>query len=365
MFLTNPFPNAFGLDIGDLSIKLVQLERRLSWRRCDNFRVREVRTMRLPPGLIVNGDIEQPELVRKKILQLLAWHPGTKRPLTTKWVVANLPEPKTFLKLITVSAPVIEVNDDAIIFEAKKHLPFALEGAYLDWQIVPGADLQNTSVLIGAVPKVTADAYTYLLESVDLHPLAFEIEAAAVARSMITGTKLYAGEARVILDLGATRSHLIVYDHGCIQFSTTLPFSGELLTMAIVQQLKIDYTMAEKLKLDTGLRHTTAYPMYLPAIHGIVEQLITDIKRALLFYKEHFPEPNQITHITLCGGTAQLKNISTVLSSKLKISSHPGNVWKNIMCGTMNEIEKSQGLSLAAVLGLAIRATHEYHDLML
>ncbi len=360
MFLTNPFAGAFGLDIGDLSIKIVRVEKRFSFRKPKRFVVRDIRTIRLPPGLILNGEIQQPELVRKKLLQLLGRGERGQHRITVPWVIANLPEPKTFLKRIVVDLPGEEVTNDDIVYEARKHLPFALEDTYLDWQIIPGGDTKTTAVLLSAVPKAIADSYTYLLESVNLHPLALEVDAVAIARSLITDTKLYDGEARALLDLGATRSSLIIYDNNSIQLSTTLSFSGEIVTMAIAQQLKLEYTEAEKLKFANGCQIDRDHPKYLPAISKIFDDLISEVRRALLFYKEHFPNNNPITHLTLCGGSSQLKNLDSLLSSRLKIGARLGDVWKNLHDSRTEPI-LADGSTLATVVGLAIRAAEE-HD---
>ena len=101
MLLRNPFAGALGLDIGDLSIKLVQLTSSAFYER-QYFKIKESRSTHLPPGLIVNGEIQQPELVRKKLLYLLGKDGGNFKAIRSSWVVANLPEPKTFLKLIDV-----------------------------------------------------------------------------------------------------------------------------------------------------------------------------------------------------------------------------------------------------------------------
>lgn len=356
MFFANFFPEAFGLNIGDLSLKLVRLKRSgLAGRGA--FDIQEVRSVPLSPGLIVNGEMEQPELVRQKLLQLLGAEGDLFPRLKNKWVVADLPEPKSFLKLITIEAPPETLTDADIAFQARKHLPFELEEAYLDWQIVgpiPGA--RSSRVLIGAVPKIIADSYTYLLESAELNPLALEIEAVAISRTLITRSKIYSGEARALLDLGATRSSLIVYDHDTIQFNTTIPFSGELLTTAIMQALKLDYAAAEKLKIKNGLTYDKENPRYLKAVTPVSDLLLEHILKTLSFYKEHFPDTNPVTHITMCGGLANLINLNTVIASKLKISAEPANVWKNLARQPANNLDKKQGLVLTSAIGLALRA---------
>ena len=356
MLLRNPFSGAFGLDIGDLSIKLVQLVHSAFYEG-QYFKIKELRSPSLPPGLIVNGEIQQPELVRKKILYLLGKEGGNFKAIHSSWVVASLPEPKTFLKLIDVESADNILTSVDVAYQAKKHLPFELEDTYLDWQVItPTAGATKKQVLIGAVPKVLADSYTYLLESAGLNPIAMETETAAVARSMITSNKDYAGQARAILDLGGTRSNLTIYDNNSIQFSTTLNFSGEIVTAAIEQALKIEHSLAEDLKIKNGLKYDAHNPKYLTAVSGIAENLINELKTALLFYKEHFANTNTVSRVTLCGGMANWENIDNFISRQLKITAHPGHPWKNLRNKKLYDYDKNKSLPMACAIGLALKA---------
>lgn len=356
MFISNPFANAFGLDIGDLSLKLVQLRFEHIFFRPPHFKIMDLRSISMPPGYIVNGEIQQPEMVRKKLLHLLGADKKLK-PIKSAWVVADLPEPKTFLKLITIDQPADELLDDDIIYQARKHLPFDLEDTYLDWQVVGEAPRgKPTSILLGAVPKIVADSYTYLLESTGLNVLALEIEGIPISRALITRAKNYQGEARAILDLGATRSSLIIYDKDSLQLSTNFNFSGEIITTAIAQELKIDYDAAERLKIKYGAAYVKEYPKYFKIISEQIETLINEVKKTMQFYHDHFLDTNPITHITMCGGLSNLKNVDNIISAKLKITARPGNVWKNILSFPPTPEQQMQGLALAPAIGLAMRA---------
>lgn len=357
MLLRNPFSDAFGINIGDLSIKLVQLTP-TTFYQSRSFKIKEVRSTPLPPGLIVNGEVQEPEPVRKKILHILGKEGGAFPLIKSPWVVSNLPEPKTFLKLIDIENSNDVLSSVDIAYQAKKHLPYEIEDTYLDWQIIkPNSNEKRTQVLIGAVPKVIADAYTYLLESAGLNPIALETEAGAIARSMITYDKDYTGQARAILDLGATRSNLIIYDNNSIQFSTSIGFSGEMTTLAISQALKIQHGEAENLKVKNGLKYDAKHPKYLPAVYSIVENLIKELKTALDFYKEHFDENNTVGGITMCGGASNLENIESFISKQLKIPTVLGHPWKNLENKKLYEYEQGASLSMASAIGLALRAT--------
>lgn len=356
MLLRNPFSHAFGLNIGDLSLKLVQLVP-ASFYYAHQLKIKEVRSTPLPPGMIVNGEIQQPELVRKKILHLLGKEGGGFPLINSPWVVSSLPEPKTFLKLIDIENENDAFSSVDIAYQAKRHLPYEIEDTYLDWQVIkPNNNKKRTQVLIGAVPKTIADAYTYLLESAGLNPIALETEASAIARAMITFDKDYTGQARAILDLGATRSSLIIYDNNSIQFSNSITYSGETITLAISQALKIEHAQAEQLKIKNGLRYDAKHPKYLPTVHGIIENLIKELKTALLFYTEHFDENNTVSGITLCGGASNLENIDSFIAKELKIPTVLGHPWKNLNNKKLYEYEQRASLSMASAIGLALRS---------
>jgi type IV pilus assembly protein PilM len=356
MLLRNPFSQAFGLNIGDLSIKLVQLKP-AAFYRSHTYIISEARSTVLPPGLIVNGEIQELESVKEKILHLLGKEGNGFPLIKSPWVVASLPETKTFLKLIDVENTSETVSSVDVTYQAKKHLPYEVEDTYLDWQMITPDVLETRNqVLIGAVPKIVSDTYTSLLESTGLHPIALETEAVSIARAMITADKDYTGQARAILDLGATRSNLIVYDNNSVQFSSSLNFSGEMVTLAIAQAMKLDHAQAEQMKKEHGIKYDVRHPKYLPAVYSIVEKLIKELKTALLFYREHFNDINSISGITLCGGAANLQYIDAFISKELKISTVLGHPWKNLNNKKLYDYEPTASLSMTSAIGLALKA---------
>ena len=256
----SPFDSAFGLDISDLSIKIVQLKNMTSRRRSVSFDVSLCASSPLPPGLIVNGEIMEPEKVRLAIQDLLHGPNEQKEPrINSNWVVVSLPDTQSFFKRITYPGDITSITEAEIITLAKQHMPFEESTHILDWQLLPHDDTnkKHTHILIGATPKHIANTYTFLCESLNLNVIALELEPLAVARAMITANKSYENEARAILDLGATRSSLIIYDNDSVQFSISIPFSGELITTSISQKLGIPYAEAEEKKRSTGLDATS------------------------------------------------------------------------------------------------------------
>ncbi len=350
---SSPFPGAFAIDIGDLSLKVVQLKNTTRDAQKPSYEITNIRSTSLPAGFIVNGELEQPEQVRKYLQHLLAGGKGHK-PIQSRWVAISIPDTQGFIKLIHLEKKEEEIIEEDILYAAKRHLPFDIEEYYIDWQIMPEHSMgeNTTDILIGAAPKRISDMYTYLFESLGLGVMALEIEALATARAMITASKSYENEARVILDLGATRSSLIIADHGHIQFSISLPYSGEIVTTAIAQKLHISHDEAEKKKIEDGLEFQKGDAWSVMA--ELTDRLALEIQKGLAFYASHFPKPNTVTHITMCGGASALKKLDAILSLKLNIVAKPGIVHKNL--GLKKDPAPPLKHSYATAIGLAIRA---------
>ncbi len=356
--LTHPFPHAFGIDIGDRSVKLVQLKNREKIRST-TFEPIAMRACFLAPGLVVNGVIEQPELVRKEIEKLLKGAKKGEHPIKSPWVVASVPENHSFLKLISIpESQMGDVENFDPTPYISKFLPVDDLNLYsIDWHIVqPNSTDTNIQVLVGATSKRIGDSYTYLLESLGLGVMALEIEEVAIARSMVTAHKEYKAEARAIIDIGSTRTQVIIYDRDVIQFSTVLPFSGELLTIALSKEAHLSIPDAEKAKKETGLEIGKDKKVST-ALLKHVKEFAHQLERTFSSYYGHNNAANRITRIVLCGGTCNLKHLDTVLGEMLGVECVKGNVWKNLGIDPKEvTIDNAVALSYATAIGLALRA---------
>lgn len=357
--LFNPFPHAIGLDIGDLSIKMVQLNNISGRKKGNAFELITARSTQIPHGLIVNGELEKPEAVRKYILHLFEKKLFQKdRFYKTPWVVASIPDKHGFIKLIQLDKEADDIIDEDIIIASKKHVPFQENDYYLDWQIVPSHnhDGNYTNILLASIPKNIANMYTYLLESVGLAVVALELGALSTVRSTITANKNYENEGRAILYIGATESTLTVYDHDHVQFSKSLNYSGEILTTAIAQNLHMSYDEAEMKKKAYGLEYDKSKSWSILAEQ--TDKFVEEIKQVLDFYYTHFPTTNKITRIIMCGGGASMKGLDKVLTSKLNIESKPGDIWKNLLSPKPIEMDLNKSLRFSKAVGLALRAAN-------
>lgn len=356
--LSNPFPGAFGLDIADLSVKVVQLRhpKGLQKSKGNLLEASAVRSTQLPPGLIVNGELQQPEKLRHYLRHIIDESSGG-LPITSPWVVASLPEPRGFTKLVEIPKAAIDIIEEDVVYAATQHIPVALDELYLSWQIMSEDEVTGTTqVLIGSISKKIADMYTYLLESLGLGVVALESEAIATVRAMHARQPTIPDEAVAIVDLGAVRSSVIVCDRGVLQFTFSLPYSGEILTTALAEQLGITHEEAEQKKREYGLAFKEQQQLWHILMNEATEKLAVHIKQAIDFYYYHSRQPNRVKKIIFCGGASQLKHLDQVIASKLNIEVSVGNPWYNIVPAKNILDARKLTMEYETCVGLALRA---------
>jgi len=361
-FITSP-KTILGLDISDLSVKAVQIE-----KRGERKYIRAINSAELPAGLIEDDAIKDREALGEIIKQLLKNSP---QKFSTRYAVMSLPETKTFIKVIEAAVD-DSTAEEAILKELPRHVPIASETMQIDWQEI-GANKQHKKFLVGAVPKTVSDEYVKVAEMSGLVPVALEIEAQAIARCLLPAknkennvnwwkrkkeeqqkeNKTTDKTPQIIMDLGATRTSVIFMDHGMIQFTNSLPnISGQKITAKISEQLKLSTTEAEKAKIICGTNPKKCKGATMKIISETISDLANEIVNADNFYQTHFNQETNNLSILLGGGGANMVNLDKTLHEKLGRPVDYGDPLINL------EIKKSRRedlLSFTTAIGLALR----------
>lgn len=345
---------SFGLDISDLSLKIIKLEKTGEGLKLSSFGETTI-----PPGVIEGGEVKNIENLTEIIKKSLKEVKGKR--IKTKYVISSLPEEKSFLDILQIPIMKEEEIENAVRFEAENHIPLKLDEVYFDFEKIQPISKQKKyqEILIAATPRDIVDPYFKALEQAGLRPLALEIESLAIVRALIKKDALTG--PLLIIDFGETRTSFIIFSGKSLRFTSTIPISSQILTESISKNLKVSPKKAEKLKRDEGLEgEKEIFEAIIPALTDLAEQ----IKIYLEYYRSHAPKNQILTNgkklerILLCGGGANLKGLIGFLSSTLKVKVELGNPWVNILKETVKEVpglsfEKS--LAYTSALGLALR----------
>jgi len=349
-------PSAFGLDISDFSIKVVQLEKR---RR--SFKLRSFNRLAIPEGLIEEGVIKKEKELTKILKKAISEVKG--EPIKTPYAICSLPEQHAFIKIIQLPLMNLEEVRKAIKWEAEANIPFPLDEVYLSWQIIPSEKpSDHLDVLINAAPRNLVDNYLNMLRGADIEPIVFEIESVATARALIQ--KEYASKPVLIIDLGFNRTSFIIFAGNSIRFTSSIStVSNKEMLDAIGKKLNKTLKEPQLSKFRIDSEKTGEEGKVFNALLPCLTKLIGKIKDCIVFHEEYnqpdYEGKGKICEIIICGGGAHLKGLDQYLFSHLKIPVKLGNPWVNIPYSKhkIPGIPYDESPDYATVLGLALRGT--------
>ena len=354
-------PEAFGLDLSDLSLKVASLKKTAKGLKLESFGEFPIRE-----GLVSQGEIQNEEELSRLIGQSVR-----SLKLQTSFVVASLPEEKAFLQVIQLPQMKQEEIKGAVAFEAENYIPYPVDTVYLDSEFVPPLknSLDHMAVLVAALPKAIVDSYMSCFTKAGLSPRILEIESLATARALVPQET--ATSPILLLDMGATRTGFAVFAGKSLRFTASIPVSGFGLTQALSQSLSLPVQEAEELKKTQGIvslrdisRRETEPLMPL------LSDLVKEVRKYMGYYESHAShqhltqEEKRIKKVFLAGGGANLAGLSEFLSKELEASVVQGNPWVNIFEESLKELPPlpfDQSLKYATSLGLALAGLRS-HD---
>lgn len=338
--------SAFGLDLSSESFKIVQFE-----QAGKTASLQAYSECLLPKGVIINEKITDSKTLSFLLKQALQ-KPQFGR-ITTNYVVASLPESKSFVRVVQIPIMSEEEAESAVPYEAESFIPMPLDQVYLDWQKI-GQDGDKMNILMIASPKDFVDEYIDFLDKVGLKPAAFEVESQSCHRALVTNGST---ETVLIVDINSASSSLIMVEEGNLQFTSTIPIAGKNFTECIAQSLGIASAKADDIKIKVGLSNTAEYPNLKTILLPVLNNLSAEIKNVLKFHSEH--SNKKVSRILLTGGSARLKNLAEFLLIQMKEVGiekvELGNPWVNLKLDKNINLDPSQSLTYTTAIGLAVR----------
>lgn len=344
---------ACGFDISDRSFKYLELRKTSRGLRLKKFGKKII-----PEGFIINGDIKDPE-------ELSAFLKKHFDNLDIKRLVVSLPEEKAFLSLVGLPKMEEEFLRNAVESQLEEHIPLSAEEAVFDYEIM-GADEHkgNTEVMVAAYPRNLIESYKEVFLEAGASIIAFETEGYALRRAVLPA---YHKGTDMIVDFGKTHTSFVIVNDGVVRFSSTILIAGDALNEALRKKFSISYEEAEKIKEEKGVLHTEANEEVFGVLFPIVSAIAGEIQRHILYWNSHAEHTGvssgkEIEYIRLAGGDSNLLGLPEYLSYELKLPTQPANPWINVASfeDYVPEITKSESLSYANALGLALRAAKGY-----
>ena len=312
-----------GLDIGSHSIKLVGLKMTPRGPILTHIGIKEI-----PYG----PESEDPAFISETIKALY-------REIGLKPGKVNLTLSGADIHIRRISLPSMPKSElrEAVRWEMKNHLPFPIDSAEIDFLILGESaekDSKKLDLVAVACPKHLVDRFLAIAEGAELKPTHLGVGPLALWNLLSAFGHLEKEEVIGVIDLGAEKTGIYLFQDGVLQFSREISPGGTDLTRAIMEGLESDeehhllYDRAEKIKHEMGIpskafyekngNHSRDHSKIPYLVRPLVERLMAEIVRSLDYYRNQ-SHRERIDRLFLSGGGANTRNIATYLSETLRL----------------------------------------------
>ena len=345
-----------GLDISDQSVKFTQLTLRGGKIVIDRYGERTI-----PLGVIESGAVRDVEALAKVLVELKDEYKLTE-------VVASMPEEEAYIVRMSLPAKKESELRESIELQLEEYVPLPAGEAVFDHEVIdPPARKQggppngqgNYEVVVSALPQKTVKSYTEVFARAGLRPVAFEVEAHAIARAAVAVNE---DRLLMIVDFGKTRTSFFVVSGWSVVFTATAKnIGGEDITTAIQKGLNIPHEQAEKLKVERGLLTANDQRELFFAIIPLISVLRDEITKHQSYWETHRENHGRlgrrIEEVIICGGQATLPGLIDYLNMNLNVPVTLGNPWKNLFSFEkyIPPINLNQALRYTTAIGLSLR----------
>lgn len=304
---------AIGIDIGEKSIKVVQVCATSGRLQLEHYAIKE---LNIPADISIDKKIQTIAKTLKEIFKEYSFK--------TDNLITSIPD--SFVNLKVVQFPVMEIKalKNAINFGGlDENLPYDIKAMPWDVQILPSSEItieqkqQKMDVLLAAVRSNAVEYCFSIFKSFGHIPDIIDVSSLASINYFVFTSKSLEGSTG-LLNIGITRSSLTIIHRGKFRFSLNLPFSSDN-----------------------------------------IEGCISHIKRALQYYKDK--ENKKIEKLIINGESPKLKDISKLLQEQIECEIHIQNSFDKILIGK-NQTKEQVMEDLPVIeqaLGLGIKGLTE------
>ena len=343
-----PSKGLIGVDISSTSVKVLELS-----VKNNRYWVESYALVPLPEGSVVEKNILNPEAVGDALERAV-----NLANVQSTDVALAVPTSMVITKIIEMDA---DMNDDEreiqIRDDAEQYIPFPLDEASLDFEVLPDrlANPNRVNVLLVATRIENVEARAEALELGGLTPKIADVESFAIENAFkVFSDTLPMGVNTVgILDIGHTMTTLSVMRNNKVIYTREQVFGGKQLTQEIQNRYGLSFAEAVRAKKSRTLPDDYDIEVLEPFLEALVEQAARSLQ--FFFSSSQF---NEIDHILLAGGNANIPGLAKLLQQKLGYRVTIANPFLQMGFSPQIDIKKieNDASSLMVACGLALRS---------
>ena len=343
-----PNKGLVGVDISSTTVKLLELS-----VKNGRYWVESYALLPLPENSVVEKSILNSEAVGDALERVV----NLSNPRSTNVAIA-VPTSMVINKIIEMEADMTdEEREVQIRMDAEQYIPFPLDEVSLDFEVLPDrlANPNRVNVLLVATRTENVDTRVEVLELAGLVAKVADVESYAMERafSVFADTLPMGANTVGILDIGHTMTTLSVMQKGKIIYAREQVFGGKQLTQDVQSRYGLSFEEAGRAKKERSLPDDYDTEVLEPFLEAVVQQAARSLQ--FFFSSSQF---NEIDHILLAGGNANIPGLAKLLQQKLGYRVTIANPFLQMGFSPQIDIKKieNDASSLMVACGLALRS---------
>lgn len=331
-----------GIDIGDSSLKMVELTKRGKKIALSNYGLADT---------IPNFKFSQSEDVdylAKAIVKL-----KNDLGIRTNKATVSLSSFSVFSSVININNYDKKKLNERIIEEARKVVPLPLEEMVLDWKIIPNKEDEpsnNIKIFLTGSPKKLVKKYIDVFKKTGIFLSNLETETFSLIRSLLGDDT----SNIMVIQMGANSTNFSIVKECIPYLNRSINISGKTITKEISEKLGVTTEQAEQLKFDLSLSDSSVNNQIPKVIFDAIEPIIIEIKYMLDLFSNS--NSGKIEKIVLSGGGSLLYNLDSYLENYVNIKTIVGDPWFRVSCPPeLKPVLDQIGPKLGVAVGLALR----------
>ena len=319
----------FGLDIGISSIKVVWLSHLKEGYLLDA----SIMSPTPSKGMLSESPLDEEEMA-SAIAKTVE-----NAKITTKFVNVALPENQVYTKVVEMPVLSDKELSSAIFWESEQNIPVPLSTITLAWNVLkrPQKAIGNEKmqVLMVGAPTTFVNKYQKILSMAGLRVNAMETEILSIIRALVLSEDF---PSSLIINIGSISTSLAIVREAVMIFTYSIPTGGMAINRAISTDFGLTPDQAEEYKKIYGVSKEAFGGKIGKATEPILNSILTEIKKALVFYSDKYRDDKPIRQVLLTGGTAKLPGVDIFFTNSTGIETATANPWKII--GNQNVLPK-------------------------
>ncbi len=322
-----------GLDITPSALAAVSLK-----RKGKAYGVAARAETALPPGIVVDGEVHDPDALGAAIKAFWSEH-----SLKEKTVAVGVANQRCILRVVEK----VKIKGskkalrEALSFDVAEHLPIPLEEAIWDFHTVArwkheetGADMERHVLVM--VYRESVERYRDALAAAGLKLVRIDLAAFALMRAGLPAVKIAldadvgedgaAAEASAValLDIGPTSTNVVISRGDVCELNRIVAFGSQHFTQTLVDHFGWETDDAARVSVEAGI--TPLGGMETPGdpyadtrriLQYVADQFAQEIRTSFDYYSHSSGGSHRVGRVVLAGEGARMRGLELRVAAEL------------------------------------------------